>query len=135
MARRLSRPTKSSAVKKLTIISVMVACSPTSSAARSAQGDSTGGKIFIKTNMMHGGDGAGDHKGDDGGAHDLTGSLAALHIGNGTGDGSKHQGHHDAEHQVDEHLAQEGDIVAAGRAEPAQQGTGYHAAQQNDRKR
>ena len=52
MARRLSRPTKSSAVKKLTIISVMVACSPTSSAARSAQGDSTGGEIFINTNMM-----------------------------------------------------------------------------------
>ena len=79
-----------------------------------------------------GGDGAGDHKGDDGGAHDLTGSLAAFHIGNGAGDGGKHQGNYDAEHQVDEHLAQEGDTVAEGREEPAHQGTGYHAAQQND---
>ena len=52
MARRLSRPTKSEEVKKLTIISVMVACSPISSAAISAQGVSTGGNSFISTNMM-----------------------------------------------------------------------------------
>ena len=43
MARRLSRPTKSSAVKKLTIICAMVAWSPISSAGMSVQGMRTGG--------------------------------------------------------------------------------------------
>ena len=52
MARRLRRPTKSSAVKKFTIISVRVAYSPISSLARSLQGTSTGGKSFIRTNIM-----------------------------------------------------------------------------------
>ena len=52
MARRLSRPTKSEEVKKLTIISVKEACSPISSAARSAHGTSTGGNSFISTNMI-----------------------------------------------------------------------------------
>ena len=52
MARRVRRPTKSSAVKKLTIISVSVAYSPISSLARSLQGTSTGGKIFMRTNMI-----------------------------------------------------------------------------------
>ena len=52
IARRDSRPTKSLEVKKFTISSVMEACSPISSAARLAQGSSTGGKTFISTNMM-----------------------------------------------------------------------------------
>ena len=43
MARRLSRPTKSLAVKKLTIMSARVAYSPSSSAGRSVQAVSTGG--------------------------------------------------------------------------------------------
>ena len=51
MARRLSRPTKSEEVKKLTIISVKEACSPISSATISAQGVSTGGNSFISTNI------------------------------------------------------------------------------------
>ena len=52
MALRLSRPTKSSVVKKLTIISDREACSPMASVAMSVQGVSTGGKTFISTNMM-----------------------------------------------------------------------------------
>ena len=52
MARRLSRPTKSLAVKKLTIMSEMEAYSPSSSVGSSVQGVSTGGKIFIRANMM-----------------------------------------------------------------------------------
>ena len=30
----------------------------------------------------------------------------AFHVGHGTGDGCKHQRHHDAEHHVDEHRAE-----------------------------
>ena len=52
MALRVSRPTKSLAVKKLTIMSEMEAYSPISSEGMSFQGTSTGGKIFISVNMM-----------------------------------------------------------------------------------
>ncbi len=52
MARRLRRLTKSSAVKKLTIIWAMVACSPISSAGISVQGTSTGGNRRISTYIM-----------------------------------------------------------------------------------
>ena len=52
MALRVSRPTKSLAVKKLTIMSEMEAYSPISSEGMSFQGTSTGGKIFISANMM-----------------------------------------------------------------------------------
>ena len=47
MARRLRRLTKSSAVKKLTIIWAMVACSPISSAGISVQGTRTGGEPMV----------------------------------------------------------------------------------------
>ena len=53
-----------------------------------------------------GGDGAGDDEGQNGGAHDFTGTPAAAHGGNGSGDGRKHHGDHDAEHHVDEQGAQ-----------------------------
>ena len=52
MARRVSRPTKSLAVKKLTIISDMEAYSPISSEGSSVQAERTGGKIFTSTNMI-----------------------------------------------------------------------------------
>ena len=52
MALRLSRPTKSSVVKKLTIISEMVAYSPISSVAMFCQGSKTGGKSLTAANMM-----------------------------------------------------------------------------------
>ena len=52
MARRVSRPTKSLAVKKLTIISVRVAYSPISSEGNSLQAVRTGGNSFTRKNMM-----------------------------------------------------------------------------------
>ncbi|MPM85021.1 hypothetical protein SDC9_132098 [bioreactor metagenome] len=52
MARRLNRPTKSSAVRKLTISSATLFCSSTVPAAISCQGTSTGGISFISTIMM-----------------------------------------------------------------------------------
>jgi len=52
MARRVSRPTKSEAVKKFTIMSLIVAYSPISSAGISLQGVRTGGNTFINTNMI-----------------------------------------------------------------------------------
>ena len=52
MARRVSRPTKSLAVKKLTIISDRVAYSPISSEGSSAQGVRTGGNTFTSRNMI-----------------------------------------------------------------------------------
>lgn len=52
MALRLSRPTKSSVVKKFTIMSAREACSPMASVAMSVQGSSTGGTSFMTMNMM-----------------------------------------------------------------------------------
>ena len=52
MARRLSRPTKSLAVKKLTIRSDREAYSPSSPAGSSVQAVSTGGKTIIRTYMI-----------------------------------------------------------------------------------
>ena len=52
MALRLRSPTKSLAVKKLTIMSDMDAYSPISSQGMAVQGTSTGGKSFISTNMI-----------------------------------------------------------------------------------
>ena len=52
MALRRSRPTKSSVVKKFTIMSAREACSPMASVAMSVQGSSTGGTSFMTMNMM-----------------------------------------------------------------------------------
>ena len=90
-----------------------------------------GGEELHEDEHDDGGDGAGDDEGRDGGAHDLAGPVAALHPGDGAGDGGEDQRHHDAEHHVDENLAQEGDLMPGVRPEPAHQGTGYHAGQQN----
>ena len=53
----------------------------------------------------NGGNSAGNYEGADGSGHDFSGPLAAVHIGNGPGNGGKHQRDHDAEHQVDENLS------------------------------
>ena len=47
-----SSPTKSFAVKKFTIMSLVLAYSPISSASMFSQGVSTGGNIFMSTNMI-----------------------------------------------------------------------------------
>ena len=52
MALRLSRPTKSEAVKKFTSMSEIEAYSPICSEVMFCQGSRTGGNIFISTNMM-----------------------------------------------------------------------------------
>src|SRR5699024_8221549 len=52
------------------------------------------------------GDGAGNHEGKDGGAHNLAGPLAAFHGSDGTGDGREYHWNHDAEHHVDKEGSQ-----------------------------
>ena len=49
----LKSPTKSSAVKKFTTISAIVACSPTASASISVHALKTGGYSFINTNIIN----------------------------------------------------------------------------------
>ena len=74
-------------------------------------------------------DGAGDDEGRHRGAHDLTGTLHALHVGNGARNGHEHQGNHHAEHHVDEHGAK--GLYDRGHTggQPAHQRANDHCAQ------
>ena len=81
-----------------------------------------------------GGDGACDHEGADGDAHDFSGALAAAHIGHGTGDGREDHGHHDAEHHVDEHRAQRLEHLGAGTLLSGGEQGAHHAAGHNGNK-
>ena len=92
------------------------------------------GKQLHQQEHDDGGNGTGDDEGADCDAHDLTGSLTALHVGHGTGNRGEHQRHHDAEHHVDEHGAQESNAVPKVGGKPAHQGTGDHATQQDRQK-
>ena len=86
---------------------------------------------------------SGNHKCGYGNAHDLTGALAAFHVGYGTGNGGKHHRNHYAEHHVDEHGshglenggAGAGDDTAAhvhvGGPQPADKAPQYHGGQHN----
>ena len=78
---------------------------------------------------QHTGDSGGNKERGDGHAHDLTGALHALHVGDGGGDGAEHHGHHHAEHHVDEQRAQEFDLAAEARRERAHQAAAHDAGE------
>ena len=78
---------------------------------------------------QHTGDSGSDQEGRYGDAHDLAGPLDTFHVGDGGGDGAEHHGHHHAEHQIDEQRAQEFDLSAEARRQPAYETAGHNAAQ------
>ena len=87
------------------------------------------GKDAADNIHQHAGDGGGDQKGGDGHTHDLAGTLHALHVGDGRGDGAEHHRHDHAEHHVDEQCAQKFDLAAEARGERAHQAAGHDACE------
>ena len=75
----------------------------------------------------------GDEEGRNGDAHDLAGALDALHVGDGRCDGAEYHGHHNAEHQVDEHGAQGLEAGGVG-PQDAHDAAGYNTCQHAQQK-
>ena len=80
------------------------------------------------------GDAGSYQEGSNGGAHDLTGFLGAVHVSNRGSDGTENHGDNDTEHQVNEHSAQG---LQAGCAGPNSTGNaaGNDAQQHKENKR